>query len=153
MRKAFIFISLLTFISGCGSDLAPNGATVTGPQASTTTLTREAPEQIVVYRAMDFVVTNGNGDLIPKVEIEFFAGGSAYLSDFNGNALSTPEALKDETDDRGIGRVSVTIPIPACTNETDVVTTGSLVGSVGVSDHLWTGTVTRTCATTAPAAP
>ncbi len=152
MRKIVLFIFMSLLLSSCG-DLAPDGAVVSGPGDSTDTLTRQASEptqRTLIYRALDFIVKDGledDANLLADVEIEFFAGGNASLTDLSGNLLSNPSVLVTRTDDRGIGRVSAIITNPGCTGTTDSTITGSVRATVGTGSAVWVGTITVTCAT------
>lgn len=149
MRRAFILLSLLIGLAGCG-DLAPTDAIVDGPEDATTEIPNSSASSTVFYRPLDFTVTNEDGAPIPKVQIEFFSGGVAQLTDINGTLLSNPDASRDETDDRGIGRISTTLTVPGCTGTNDVVVDGSVLATVGSASKLWTSTITRKCTAVTP---
>ncbi len=147
MRRAVLLVSLVFFISGCG-DLAPTDSVVTGPADSTTTLNRSTEATNVIYSPLDFTVSSPEGDPRPQVQIEFFRGGDAFLSDVDGNLLSNSSQVKNTTDDRGLGRVSAVVNVPGCVGTTNVVAQGSVLATVGSASALWKVNITRTCATT-----
>ena len=143
MRKLVLFFSLLFLISACG-DKAPEDAVVTGPTNSTTPVLSAEP---VIYNALDFKVSNAAGDALPDVEIQFFAGGpgGVTLIDLNGAILGTGIIYTTTTNARGIARVSFRLPIAACPATTDTITVGSVRGTVGNADAIWTTRVTLKC--------
>lgn len=147
MRKAIILMSLLLFLSACGSDLAPTDSTVTGPDDETVKLPLSTTASSVFYRPLDFVVRNEGEIAMPDVEIEFFSTGTAVLTDIDGNVLATPTRVKSKTDDRGIGRISILISVPGCTGTADVEATGGVIGTVGSASHSFQSIATRSCGT------
>lgn len=150
MKKIVLLIFASLFLAACG-DRAPDDAVVTGPKDSTAKFPRQTTPLTVTFAPLDFVVRNGtdeNAQLLGNIEMEFFAGGSARLSDFSGNLLATPFLVKNKTDDQGLGRVFATMTIPGCTGNTDSTVTGTVIATVGTASATWTGTATITCATT-----
>ncbi len=150
MKKIAVLIFASLFLAACG-DRAPDGAVVTGPKDSTAKFPRQTDPLPVTFAPLDFVVRDGTDEtahLLGDIEIEFFAGGSARLSDFSGTPLIPPFVVKNKTDDRGRGRVFATMLIPGCTGNTDSTVSGTVLATVGTASALWTGTATITCATT-----
>jgi len=151
MRRALILFSLLIGVAGCG-DLAPTDASVEGPEDATTEIPAAGGSPIF-YRPLDFLVTNSSGEPVSKIEIEFFAGGVADLTDIGGTVLATPKSFKTETDERGLARIGANVTVPQCAGGAtplDIKVDGSVLATVGSDSHLWTATVTRKCAAATP---
>ncbi|MFQ5780121.1 MAG: hypothetical protein ACE5HN_04955 [Nitrospiria bacterium] len=142
MRKPIILLFLFLVMSGCGDDLAPLDAVVTGPEDSTFTVAKGSPGETFLF-TLDFQVKNLAGDALPEVEIEFIASGGT-LTDLDGNVLNLvdPFFFKTLTDDRGLGRVSFLTTLPACSATADQTVTGLVTASVGVDNDQWEGTFT-----------
>jgi len=154
MKKALILMFLIIPLTACG-DLAPNGATITGPADNTDTLPRgtvaATSNTPVTYRSLTFIAKNSSGEVLPDIEMEFFRGGVdgvVFLADSDGNTI-TASSMKIKTDDRGLGKVGFVIEVPGCatTGTADIQVSGSVLATLGSVSHLWNATLTRTCAT------
>ncbi|VAX26250.1 hypothetical protein MNBD_NITROSPIRAE01-1223 [hydrothermal vent metagenome] len=149
MKKTLILMVLIIPLTACG-DLAPNGATITGPADSTDTLPRNTSETSVIYRSLNFIAKGQSGEVLSDIEMEFFRGGvdaTVSLADSNGNTITAP-SMKIKTDERGIARVGFVIRVPGCVTTADIPVSGSIFATVGSVSQLWKASVTRACATT-----
>ncbi len=142
-------LSLLAFLlSGCGDDLAPMDATVTGPSDDTSTVTAETG--FVSYTDLLFKVTNAAGQPVSGVEIEFQTHGTigaVFITDVNRNATGDVTFAETKTDDRGLATVSVRLDLPACDPSAteDPVIEGGVSASVGVSSDTFVSSITLDC--------
>ncbi len=153
MRKALVLISLIISLTACG-DLAPNGATITGPADSTDTLPRgtvaATSNTEVTYRSLIFIAKDESGQILSDIEMEFFRGGvdgEVFLADSDGNTI-TSSKMKLKTNKRGIGKVGFVVRVPGCATTADIKVSGSIFATIGSVSHLWKAEVTRSCAVT-----
>ncbi len=154
MKRAVVLFSLLILLAGCG-DSAPEDAVVTAPSDGTDSLLASTVSTPVKFGPLEFKVTkpSGTGTIpAPDIDIEFFSGGTAFLSDLAGAPIGdTVGRVKSKTGDNGVGTISAVITVPPCpTPAANVTVTGTVLGTVGSASALWTGTITRTCPTTGP---
>lgn len=146
MKHAAILLFLFIFTAGCG-DLAPNDATVSGPEDSVKTLSFSASSSAITYHPLDFIAKNKAGVVLADIEMELFRGGiegGVSLLDKDGN-LVAEDNTKGNTNERGIRRAGLQLTVPGCTTTTDIKASGSVLATVGSSSYLWTATVTRSC--------
>jgi len=152
LKKGWVFLCLLFLgaltLSGCGDELAPIDATVTGPVDDTVTF--PVGTGFVRYSDLTFKVINSAGLPVSGVEIEFQTHGligSVFLTDVNREQTGDQTFLQATTDDRGLATVSLRLDLPACDPAAteDPVIVGGVTGSVGVSSDIFTSSVTLDC--------
>ncbi len=148
----FLYFSLLGVLtlSGCGDDLAPVNAIVSGPEDDAATM----PEGtgFVSYTDLTFKVSNSAGLPVSGVEIEFQANGTigaVFITDVNRNPTGDVAFAQTTTDDRGLATVSVRLDLPSCgaAATEDRVISGGVSASVGVSSDTFTSSITLDCVT------
>lgn len=145
MRRAAVLFFLFLLISGCGSK-APDDAVVTGPGDESFTV--QGGGGLFGVGPVEFTVKNSLGAPLPDIDIEFFGGGGAILTDRFGNTLNAvnPGYFKTKTDDGGFARVFYVFTLPSCTSTTDLTRSASVFASVRSSaSKLSTATVTIKC--------
>jgi len=146
MRRAAVFFFLFLLVSGCGSS-APDDAVVTGPTDGSSTVVGGGGGFGV--GPAEFTVKNSLGVPLPDIDIEFFGGGGATLTDRKGNVLnpSEPSYFKTKTDDGGFARIFYVFPLQSCgTPPVDLTQSASVLASVkNSSNFLTTFTVTIRC--------
>lgn len=134
------------FLSSCGDETAPQGATISAPADLTVTYD-PSPVTDGTASPLVFQVLDADGNPAPGVTIRFFAGGAVFmLSDRSAVALNSTDNrfFETTTNDQGLSPTDIYAQwgVLSCDATADVSTTGTVTASIGVASATWTATIT-----------